>query len=74
MESMIRDGLSEKEQAAVDEEMAKHGPRVQAWPLHRSKVVVFIRHAEAVHNAAFKVRSRSSSISFLVGYSDFCWS
>jgi hypothetical protein len=42
-ESMLRDGLSPEDQAAVDREMARHGPRVQAWPLHRSKVVYFIR-------------------------------
>lgn len=59
-ESMIRDGLSPEEQAAVDEEMARHGPRVQAWPLHRSKVVYFVRHAEALHNEAFKVRGRAA--------------
>lgn len=59
-ESLIRDGLSPEEQAAVDKEMARHGPRVQAWPLHRSKVVYFVRHAEALHNEAFKVRGRAA--------------
>lgn len=41
-ESVIRDGLTDEEQAAVDEVMGQH-TRVQAWPLHRSKVVYFVR-------------------------------
>jgi len=60
-ESMIRDGLSPEEQAAVGQEMARHGPtRVRAWPLHKCKTVYFVRHAEALHNEAFKVRGRAA--------------